>query len=66
MKNGMAQDTRKSSFGQLNVSSLFCPNCNQAQSVTVKLLLSLPHGDKYAYYCQQCGAELADKIERNK
>ncbi len=61
----MTISPKKNSFGQLRASSLFCPHCNQAQPVTTKLLLCLPEGDKYAYYCQQCGAELAAKLEKN-
>lgn len=58
--------TKKNSFGQFKAASLFCPQCNKAQAVRSKLLLCLPEGDKYAYYCQQCGAELAAKIEREQ
>jgi hypothetical protein len=29
------------------------------------LLLCLPQGDKYGCYCQECGAELADKIDKH-
>jgi transposase-like protein len=53
-------------FDQLQVSSLYCPFCRQARPVRLKLLLCLPQGDKYAYYCQECGAELAVKMEKIK
>jgi hypothetical protein len=57
----MAQAANKS-FASLKANSLYCPFCQKAQPVRVKLLLCLPRGDKYAYYCQECGAELAEKI----
>lgn len=60
----MINNTKKSSFSQLKAASLFCPHCNQAQPVVSKLLLCLPEGDKYAYYCQRCNAELASKLEK--
>jgi hypothetical protein len=60
----MAQAADKS-FDRLQVNSLHCPFCQKAQPVRLKLLLCLPQGDKYAYYCQACGAELADKIEKH-
>ena len=56
--------TKRTSFSQLRAYSLYCPHCNQAQAVVNKLLLCLPQGDKYAYYCQRCGAELGSKIEK--
>ena len=55
---------KSASFDRLKVNSLYCPFCKQAQPVRVKLLLALPQGDKYGYYCEQCGAELADKLEQ--
>jgi len=55
----MARD----SFGKLNAQTLFCPKCNQAQPVREKLLLVLPSGDKYAYFCRVCGEELGSKLD---
>jgi len=55
----------RDSFGDLEAQSLFCPHCQKAQPVRLKLLLVLPHGEKYAYYCRVCGAELGSKTERN-
>jgi hypothetical protein len=31
--------------------------------VREKLLLVLPGGDKYAYFCRVCGAELGSKLD---
>jgi hypothetical protein len=54
---------RPASFGGFEAQSLFCPQCNQAQPVREKLLLVLPGGDKYAYFCRVCGAELGSKLD---
>lgn len=51
------------SFGRFNASSLYCPRCGKAQPVREKLLLVLPQGEKYAYYCSVCGEELGSKLD---
>ncbi len=56
-------DQRGDSFGGLEAQTLFCPRCNQAQPVRLKLLLVLPSGEKYAYYCRVCGEELGSKMD---
>jgi hypothetical protein len=50
-------------FEKLEATSLFCEQCKQAQPVIRKLLLVLPAGDKYAYYCRVCGHQVGSKIE---
>lgn len=50
-------------FQGLEAASLFCEKCRQAQPVRRKLLLVLPQGDKYAYYCQVCGHQVGSKTE---
>ena len=55
---------RQDNFGDLEAQSLYCPQCQKAQPVRTKLLLVLPDGEKYAYYCRVCGAELGMKTER--
>jgi hypothetical protein len=54
---------QEDSFAGLEAQSLYCPQCEKAQPVRLKLLLVLPSGDKYAYYCQACGAEIGSKME---
>jgi hypothetical protein len=54
----------RASFGGLEASSLFCRRCNKAQPVRRKLLLVLPQGEKYAYYCTVCGDEVGSKLEQ--
>ena len=53
----------RDNFGDLEAQSLYCPQCEKAQPVRLKLLLVLPGSEKYAYYCRVCGAELGSKIE---
>lgn len=50
-------------FDKLEATSLFCEHCGRAQPVVRKLLLVLPAGDKYAYYCRICGEQVGSKIE---
>jgi DNA-directed RNA polymerase subunit RPC12/RpoP len=54
------------SFGGLEASSLYCPRCGKAQPVRRKLLLVLPQGEKFAYYCAQCGQEVGSKLEQSQ
>lgn len=52
-------------FRDLEASSLFCERCQRAQPVSRKLLLVLPQGDKYAYFCQVCGEQVGSKIDNS-
>lgn len=54
----------RASFGGLEASSLYCPRCRRAQPVRRKLLLVLPSGEKFTYYCQVCGEEVGSKMEQ--
>ncbi|MFH1057384.1 MAG: hypothetical protein V1797_01735 [Pseudomonadota bacterium] len=54
----------RANFKGLEASSLYCPQCRCAQPVRSKLLLVLPTGEKYAYYCRVCGAEVGSKTEQ--
>ena len=56
----------KASFGELEASSLYCPKCKRAQAVRRKLLLVLPQGEKFAYYCAVCGAEVGSKLDQGR
>ena len=49
----------------IEAASLFCPKCKQAQPVRKKLLLVLPGGDKYAYFCAVCGQQVGSKMEES-
>lgn len=59
-------DQGRASFGGLEASSLYCPRCARAQPVRRKLLLVLPQGEKFAYYCRVCGEEVGTKLEQTQ
>jgi hypothetical protein len=50
-------------FDQLEASLLFCPTCKQAMPVRKRLLLILPNGDKYEYFCARCSTTCGEKTE---
>ncbi len=65
MRSRMRQVRRRnqqSSFEELEASALFCPKCKEAVPVRKKLLLALPHGDKYDYLCVHCGSSVGTKV----
>jgi len=49
---------KKMSF---QASELYCPRCKKATPVRSRLLLILPDGDKYEYFCSLCGTSLGTK-----
>jgi hypothetical protein len=51
-------------FDQLEASLLYCPTCKKAMPVRKRLLLILPNGDKYEYFCGQCATICGEKIEK--
>ncbi|KIX16046.1 hypothetical protein [Dethiosulfatarculus sandiegensis] len=52
----------QSGFQGLTAQSLYCAKCGQAQPVRSKLLLVLPQGEKYAYFCSVCGERLGIRM----
>jgi hypothetical protein len=54
---------RERDFDQLEATLLYCPTCKQAMPVRKRLLLILPNGDKYEYFCSRCAAICGEKIE---
>jgi hypothetical protein len=55
---------RDRDFDQLEASLLYCPTCKKAMPVRKRLLLILPNGDKYEYFCCQCATTCGEKIEK--
>jgi hypothetical protein len=51
-------------FEQLEATELYCPKCRRAVSVRKRLLLVLPNGDKYDYFCSICGTSVGDKLDK--
>ncbi|HJT21464.1 MAG TPA: hypothetical protein VJ746_13395 [Nitrospira sp.] len=50
-------------FESLNASLLYCPHCRMATPTRERLLLVLPTGNLYEYFCQQCGASTGSKTD---
>lgn len=50
-------------FDQLEATLLYCPQCRKAMPVRKRLLLILPNGDKYEYFCCACNSTCGEKLE---
>ena len=50
-------------FDELEAMELYCPRCKRAVKVRKRLLLVLPNGDKYDYFCSVCGTSVGDKLD---
>ena len=48
-------------FKKFQASSLYCPKCRRATAVREKLLLILPDGNLFDYYCSLCGTSVGKK-----
>ncbi len=48
-------------FKKFQASSLYCPKCKQATEVRERLLLVLPDGDLFNYYCSLCGTSVDEE-----
>lgn len=51
------------SYGEFEVSELFCAKCKRATPVRRRLLLVLPSGNKYDYLCSVCGSSVGEKMD---
>lgn len=50
-------------FSALKASLLYCPQCRVATPTRERLLLVLPSGNLYEYFCMQCGASTGSRTE---
>jgi len=57
---------RRESYKDFDATELFCPKCRRAVPVRKRLLLILPHGDKYDYTCAFCGTSVGEKTVSQK
>jgi len=48
-------------FGDFTASELYCPNCRRAQPVRERLLLVLPDGELFEFFCARCATSLAKR-----
>ncbi len=53
-------------FKDLNATELYCPKCRNSMPVRERMLLVLPDGDLYEYYCVRCGTSVGEKKETGK
>ena len=56
---------QKSSFKELEATSLYCSRCKAAVPVRKRLLLVLPEGEEYEYLCAYCSSSVGTKIDKN-
>ena len=60
------QASANNMFKELDATELYCPRCKMAVPVRQRLLLVLPEGDKYEYFCPYCAETVGTKIDRQK
>lgn len=53
-------------FQEFEATTLYCPYCHQTVPVRKRLLLILPEGDKYEYYCARCGRPIGAKLDKRQ
>ncbi len=54
---------KRDSFSEFDATELYCPKCKRAVPVRKRLLIVLPEGDKYDYFCSICGTSVGDKMD---
>jgi hypothetical protein len=64
--DGDAGSPQSRMFRELDATELYCPQCQMAVPVRKRLLLVLPEGDKYEYFCPYCSETVGVKIDRNQ
>lgn len=60
------QQEEAAQFRELMATELYCPKCRMAMPVRERLLLVLPDGDLYEYFCTQCGTSVGEKKETGR
>ncbi len=62
----VSQGRQESDFAEFEAMELYCPTCRMAVPVRKFLLLVLPEGDKYEYFCPYCAETVGFKIDQNQ
>jgi hypothetical protein len=65
-RDGDAQQPQTEMFKDLDATELYCSHCKMAVPVRKRLLLVLPEGDKYEYFCPYCAETVGTKIDRQQ
>ncbi len=60
------QQEETGQFRDLHATELYCPKCRCAMPVKERMLLVLPDGDLYQYYCTGCGTSVGEKKTTGK
>ncbi len=63
--NPSERSQARDSYGELEASELYCPQCGRAVPVRKFLLLVLPDGDRYEYRCRFCGTKVGKKTSHS-
>ena len=58
------QPERSDVYKDFDATELYCPKCKQSVPVRKRLLLVLPEGDKYEYFCAYCAETVGTKIDK--
>ena len=56
-----AAEGSEAQFEQLRATHLYCPTCRRSMPTREKLLLIVPGGDLYGYFCTHCGADVGTR-----
>ena len=59
----MSSGRPRDQYRDIQATELFCPTCKTAVKVRERLLLVLPTGNLYDYYCTRCGTSLGKRDE---
>ena len=63
---GDSRSPQSKMFRDLDATELYCSQCKMAGPVRKRLLIVLPEGDKYEYFCPYCAETVGVKIDRNQ
>jgi len=63
---GDTQSPQSEMFRDLDATELYCNHCKMAVPVRKRLLLVLPEGDKYEYFCSYCAETVGFKMDQNQ
>ena len=54
----------QSQFDNLRATHLYCGTCRRSMPARERLLLTLPSGDLFGYFCQACGSDVGTRTSK--
>lgn len=54
----------RAQFDELRATHLYCATCRGSMPTTERLLLTLPDGELFGYFCAQCGSDVGTRTAR--